>query len=385
METGIPCGLSENQFGFRSKRSTTDALAVVCKAAEDGGPRKKTGMLSLDVHNAFNSAPWDKILEAMEAKKLPTYLCQLVDNYLWDRTLYTQHQSGTEVPVQLSSGVPQGSVLGPTLWNILYDDLLRMRLPVGARYLAFTDDVAIIPQATDIIGLKNTLQTAAKTTRDWMQNIGLHLALHKTEMLVITKTRTHNELEIDIDGNVMLARKELKYLGIRLAQKVSFTAHVRTTCEKASRAVQNLSRILPNVSAAKQVKRMLMSNVVHSMLLYGAPVWATKMSKKRLSELAKVQRHIALRVASAYRITSTDAVLVITGIPRIDLQALKRKAIYDNRLRPETGEGREEAESMLNRTWQVRAATRRKADGRIRSSGTSRDGGMGGTGTQTIG
>jgi len=77
METSILCGLSENQFGFRSKRSTTDALAVVCKATEDGGPRKKTGMLSSDVQNAFNSAPWDKILEAMEAKKLQTYLCQL--------------------------------------------------------------------------------------------------------------------------------------------------------------------------------------------------------------------------------------------------------------------------------------------------------------------
>jgi hypothetical protein len=99
---------------------------------------------------------------------------------------------------------------------------------------------------------------------------------------------------------------------------------------------------------------MLMSNVVHSMLLYGAPVWANKMSKKGMSELAKVQRRIALRVASAYRTSSTDAVLVITGIPPIDLQALKRKAIYDNRLRPETGEVREEAESMLNRTWQGR-------------------------------
>lgn len=83
---------------------------------------------------------------------------------------------------------------------------------MGARYLAFADDVAIIAQATDTIGLKNTLQTAAETTRDWMQNIGLHLALHKTEMLVITKTRTHNELEIEIDRNVMLAGNELNYL-----------------------------------------------------------------------------------------------------------------------------------------------------------------------------
>jgi len=272
MESDTPCGLSGNQFGFRSKRSTTDALAVVCKAAKDCGSRGKIGMLSLDVQNAFNSAPWEKILEAMVVKDLPTYLCQLVDNCLWDRTLYTQDSSGTKIPMQLSSGVPQGSVLGPTLWNILYDELLRVRLPVGAKYLAFADDVAIIAQAKDTIGLKNILQTAAEKTRDWMQKIGLQLALHKTEMLVIAKTRHHNELEIEIDGNVMLAGPQLKYLGIKLDHKLSFTAHAIATCDKANRAVQNLTRILPNVSAAKQAKRMLMAQVVHSMLLYGAPV-----------------------------------------------------------------------------------------------------------------
>lgn len=224
------CDLSENQFGFRRKLSTTNALVVVCKAAEDCGLIEKIGMLSLDIQNAFNSAPCYKILEAM----IPTYLCQQIDNCLRDLTLHTQDSSNTEVWMQLSSGVPQWSVLGLTLWNILYDDLLRVRLPVGAIYLSFADDVAIIAQATDTIGLKNIMQTAAEKTRNWMQNIVLHLALHKTEMLVIKKKRYHNELEIEIDGNVIFAGQELKYLGIRMDQKLSFTAHARLACEKAS-------------------------------------------------------------------------------------------------------------------------------------------------------
>jgi len=270
MESDTSFSLSENQFGFRNKRNTTDALAVVCKAAEDCGPRKKIEMLSLNVKNAFNSSPWDKILEAMVDKELPPYLCRLVDNYLWDRTLYSQDPSGTEVPMQLTNGVPQGSILGPTLWNILYDDLLRVRLTVGTKYLAYADNVAIIVQAKDAIELKNILQIAAEKTMNWMQNTGLHLAFHKTEMFVITKTRTHNELEIEIDGNVMFTGQELKYLGIKLDQKLSFTAHPRATCEKADRAAQNLARILLNVS--QQAKRLLISNVVHSTLLYDAPV-----------------------------------------------------------------------------------------------------------------
>jgi len=207
-------------------------------------------MLCLDIQNPFNSAPRDNILEALAAKELPPYLCQLVDNYLWDRTLYTLDPSGGEVVMQLSSGVPQGSVQGPTLWNILYDNLLRVRLPVGARYLAFADDVAIIAKAIDTIQLKEKLQTAAEKTRDWLINAGLQLALHKTEMLVITKRRHHNELDIEIDGKQLWAGQELKYLGITLDQKLSFTAHARLVCKKANKAAQNLARILPNVSAA---------------------------------------------------------------------------------------------------------------------------------------
>jgi len=56
----------------------------------------------------------------------------------------------------------------------------------------------------------------------------------------------------------------------------------------------------------------------------------------------------------AYCTISTDAVLVIAGIPPIDLQALQRKVLYDNRFGPEIGKVSRESESMLNRTWQGR-------------------------------
>lgn len=62
----------------------------------------------------------------------------------------------------------------------------------------------------------------------------------------------------------------------------------------------NLASILPNISVEKPKKRRLLANVVHSIILYGAPIWAPKMSQKGKRVLAKVQRCVALRVASAY-------------------------------------------------------------------------------------
>lgn len=109
---------------------------------------------------------------------------------------------------------------------------------------------------------------------------------------------------------------------------------------------------MPNVSVAKQGKRMLMSNVVHSMLLYGAPVWVDKMAQKGWQELQKVQRRIALRVASAYYTTSKDAVLVIAGTPPIDRLARKHKIIYELQRDLALANIHEDAENELITSWQ---------------------------------
>jgi len=326
----------------------------VCRFVNEAGTKNKVGMLTLDIQNAFNSAPWEKILETMANKGLPAYLCGIIDHYFKDRTLHFREPSGVETVTNLSSGVPQGSVLGPTLWNILYDGLLNESLPGGTKYLAFADDVSILARAEGTCQLQTMLEEAAETTIAWLQTSGLNLAVHKSEAVVITNRRHHNELVIEMSGSHITTRQNLKYQDIQLDQKLCFTEHARLTAVKANRAVQNLSRILPNMSAIKQAKRNLLSSVVHSLLLYGAPVWAGKMSRSGLTELAKVQRRIALRVAFAFRTTSSDAVLVVTGITPIDLQDIRRKTTHDQRQNPDPQNSPQETEDKITSVWQSR-------------------------------
>lgn len=80
-------GLSDLQFGFHCGRSTTDAVSLLMSIAEGGGPNSKTGVLNLNIRNAFNSAPWDRILEALREKDIPAYLCRLIDSYLTERAI----------------------------------------------------------------------------------------------------------------------------------------------------------------------------------------------------------------------------------------------------------------------------------------------------------
>jgi hypothetical protein len=152
--------------------------------SEASSPRHKIGVLTLDIKNAFNSAPWAAILKALQEKSIPSYICRIIGSYLENRTLLLRLDVKQNAQ-PISSGVPQGSVLGPTLWNVLYDGLLRNSLPDGVSFLAFADDVALVAVAKDSILLGTALSKAAEITRNWLTDIGLQLAIHKSEALIV--------------------------------------------------------------------------------------------------------------------------------------------------------------------------------------------------------
>lgn len=72
------------------------------------------------------------------------------------------HGGGVKILVA-SAGVPQGSVLGPTLWNILYDDMLRLNRPPGVNVVAYADDVVLIASNPFVPELETTVGTAIDT------------------------------------------------------------------------------------------------------------------------------------------------------------------------------------------------------------------------------
>ena len=111
--------LLERQYGFHKGRSTVDAINLVVTIAKDAisGTRWKNGekqycaVVTLDMQNAFNSARWDRIMEALDQFGTPKYLQKLIACYFTDRILQYDTDDGLKV-YRVTGGVPQGSVLG---------------------------------------------------------------------------------------------------------------------------------------------------------------------------------------------------------------------------------------------------------------------------------
>lgn len=156
------------------------------------------------------------------------------------------------------------------------------------------------------------------------------MAAEKTEALLVTKRKKFVYPTLKIGDTVIDWKKEIKYLGIYLASNLSFDSHLSKVADKASRTCACLSRLMPNRDGPVSSKQRLLASVIHSQILYAAPIWPGKSGNcAAMRKLASVQRRAALRVTSAYRTVSHGAIMVIAGMPPIDLLARQRQEVYE--------------------------------------------------------
>lgn len=250
-----------NQFGFLRNISTETAVNCVLNPAAQAAatPRKKSlcVLVTLDVKNAFNSLRWPVIDEALRRMQTPEYLVAILRSWLSDRTLLTRAER-TLRPV--TCGVQQGSVLGPALWNVAYDSLLRMDVPPGVQLIEFADDLAVV--GTAVMGqlLEDLVNPVLLSIDDCMSRHGLELAHQKTEVVILSRRWAFVPPSLSI-----------RYHGVILDKNLTFAAHVDTVAKKASKTAAALARLMPNIGGPSELKRKLLGTVVDSQLLYAEP------------------------------------------------------------------------------------------------------------------
>ncbi|CAB0037528.1 unnamed protein product [Trichogramma brassicae] len=152
--TESPGGLSDHQYGFRKGRSTINAIENVIATAQEAiagkrwnhGTKKYCARVTLDVKNEFNFARWNDINAALRRMRTPEYLLRIVGSYLSARKLDYDTDEGPE-SYRVTAGVPQGSVLGPILWNVMCDAVLRLNFGGNVKIVRFADDIALMTVA----------------------------------------------------------------------------------------------------------------------------------------------------------------------------------------------------------------------------------------------
>ncbi|KAL4142690.1 hypothetical protein QTP88_005100 [Uroleucon formosanum] len=245
------------------------------------------------------------------------YLIRHLWSYMGGRTLFVDDGDGDLTRMEVSCGVPQGSVIGPCLWNIFYDDLLRLEIHEAAKLAGFADDIALVITVPNADLLKNNGNASLWSIDRWMQENGLQVAPKKSEAVVLTNKWAYLDPTFILGVQQIPVRSSMRYLGVQLDTRLNFGAHIRLATAAARRTVSALGRLMPNVQGPSASMRRLFMSVAHSKLLYASPVSALMAAKttRNRKALNQAQRGAAIRVARHCRVTDSTSTTCGRGGP----------------------------------------------------------------------
>ena len=196
---------------------------------------------------------------------------RVASSYLEDRMM-VEIKDGTK-EIEITAGDAQGSVAGPTIWNIHYDALLWLILRKDVVLVGYADDVAMVAVAATIEELEWKCNETLETVSQWMKEHGLKLAQKKSAAVLVTKRRKFDYPKLVLYGYTIQFQDSIWYLGLWIDRHWNFKDHIRRTSTKAGNVGTALQQLIPTVGGLKQGSLALLATVVNSVLLYGSPLW----------------------------------------------------------------------------------------------------------------
>lgn len=259
------------QTGFRKKHSTLDAAAILRDTAVRAfAEKKKVAVCFLDIRKAFDSVWKDGLVWKLRNFGITENLVMTIDSFLSNRSARVAIGGEESDEFAIERGVPQGTVLGPILYNIFLADQPSPRL--NNEKLQYADDTACIAVSTRTTKAVEYLQRSLSDMEDYYDKWGLQLNGKKSELLVFERGRIH-PYSIRVGGETVNSQTTAKYLGITFQRSLSASLAATRRKQMAAVALGKVSALLRSEFLDRKVKIILYKALIRPILTYGSPVW----------------------------------------------------------------------------------------------------------------
>ena len=292
--------LSASQHGFRPGYSTSTALLPlvhqIARGFNQHYPIHRTVAMAVDFSKAFDTVNHTKLLTDIHNTNMTHNTIRWLTTYLRGRTATCKYNNRTSKPYPLHTGVPQGSVLSPILFN-QYVSSYPQSVQLATSY---ADDFTAAVTAKSTAGAEAALAAHAADVTRWAADRALQVSTSKsTVTLFSSQTRELNtQLTIPLNNTNLPMEKRPKILGVTFDPTLTFCAHVD---DIARRARQRLSilKALAGSTWGQQKETLLVTYraAIRSLFTYTAPIWSINISQRSTQKLQTIQ-NAALRIAT---------------------------------------------------------------------------------------
>ena len=215
--------LSKHQYGFRKNRSTEHAIIEltdkISKAIDEG---KFTFGIFLDLSKAFHTVNHKILFKKLEHYGIRVNCLKWFENYLYKRTQIVKIGNHRSNKRKISTGVPQGSILGPLLFLLYINDIENCSEIIS--FVMYADDTNAFYSDKNLKSLTNIMQEEMNKVTNWLNVNKLSINTTKTKYIIFKSSNKKCDTEINIQLNptIMVYDKYnclLKIYGIKIITK----------------------------------------------------------------------------------------------------------------------------------------------------------------------
>ncbi len=322
-----------SQYGFRSKSNTSLALLdfteKVRKTIDDG---KVAAGIFLDIAKAFDCVNHRILLNKMVKFGIHGLNLKLFDNYLTNRKQFIDVDGHRSALLNISSGVPQGSILGPTLFLIYINDIYN--IGINAKITSFADDTSLLFVDKNINNLYNTINNDLYILNNWFLNNNLSVNVSKSVLVLFTTTHNNVKinkiidqdlLRISLNNTEIVRCQQVNYLGLIIDFNLTWKQHINFVIQKISKQVGLLGKLRHYVP-----KNLLLAYYyahVQSHIFYGIEVYGLT-PKSNVKPLISIINRSVQIISFANFVDHATPLRVKLGIPSFS-NLLMRAIIVD--------------------------------------------------------
>ena len=268
--------LCENQFGFRKKHSTIDAITkFIADTATCLDEKESVMAVFLDLSKAFDTIDHTLLLNKLEFYGFRGKALDWFRSYLTNRKQFV-HYGGIHSKINtIECGVPQGSVLGPLLFIIYTNDLPDTLNLVKS--ILFADDTTLYYSYPNIPHLYETMNKELDNLTDWFCANKLSLNVSKTNYMIFSNINPQqHSMEIKLTNKIITKTNCVKFLGVFIDENLKWNEHIKVIKQKISRSFFAINKA-KHVLNKKHLVTLYYS-LVYPYQTYGISLWGLLMT-----------------------------------------------------------------------------------------------------------
>jgi hypothetical protein len=310
--------ISRRQHSFIKGRSCAtqllETLDIWTDIIDKGGG---IDAIYMDFMKAFDSVPHRRLVGKVEAHGIRGRVLQWTKDFLTNRSQTVIVNGEKSSPAPVTSGIPQGSVLGPVLFLMYINDLPHH---VHSNVELFADDTKIFIRSDEIHAME-TLQADLNRLQQWSSDWQLRFHPEKCSILKIgniNKNTSYTMSEQDAQGNehscILKVCDEEKDLGVWIDSDLKFNKHIAQAAAKARKIMGIIRRSFDYLSP--DIFTQLYKSLVRPVLEYGHSVWQPR-HKTLCKEVEKVQKR-ATKLIGCIKNMSYQERLAVLKLPSLE-------------------------------------------------------------------